>query len=344
MILTCPACGTRYAVKDGAIPPGGRQVRCASCKNSWHQDPEGEEAQPRQGVGAGEEDGTAPQATAEAASHPRGETERAPADPALGDYAHPDVPMGDVERTEDPDSSPLPEAGPVGLVPETEASPLPEPEAEPPVMTEPVAEPEPEPVLPTSPGTPMAAVNADPQAQQLAGSPSDDFADYGYGQHEAEAPRRRGLVGLLLALLLIAALVAAFWFLAPVEWKQRLGIAQSDNSPLVVQLDETNRRTLASGNELLEVTGKVINPTDQPQRVPQIEAMLRSLQQKVVYRWTIPPPAPVLAPGGSATFNSAELLTVPADAACLSVTTVAAEKAPLEPCTAQSQQVEVQPS
>ena len=40
MILTCPSCGTQYVVKDGAIPPEGRQVRCASCKHSWHQDPE----------------------------------------------------------------------------------------------------------------------------------------------------------------------------------------------------------------------------------------------------------------------------------------------------------------
>ena len=40
MILTCPACSTKYVVKDGAIPPAGRQVRCASCKESWHQDPE----------------------------------------------------------------------------------------------------------------------------------------------------------------------------------------------------------------------------------------------------------------------------------------------------------------
>ncbi|HEV2044101.1 MAG TPA: zinc-ribbon domain-containing protein [Sphingomicrobium sp.] len=40
MILTCPACGTKYVVKDGAIPPAGRQVRCASCKNSWHQAPD----------------------------------------------------------------------------------------------------------------------------------------------------------------------------------------------------------------------------------------------------------------------------------------------------------------
>ena len=37
MILTCPSCGTQYVVKDGAIPPGGRQVRCAACKHSWHE-------------------------------------------------------------------------------------------------------------------------------------------------------------------------------------------------------------------------------------------------------------------------------------------------------------------
>ena len=40
MILTCPACDTKYVVKDDAIPPGGRQVRCASCKHSWHQEPD----------------------------------------------------------------------------------------------------------------------------------------------------------------------------------------------------------------------------------------------------------------------------------------------------------------
>ena len=46
MILTCPACVTKYVVKDDAIPPQGRQVRCASCKHSWHQDPEAVERCP----------------------------------------------------------------------------------------------------------------------------------------------------------------------------------------------------------------------------------------------------------------------------------------------------------
>jgi predicted Zn finger-like uncharacterized protein len=38
MILTCPACATRYLVDPAAIGTTGRTVRCARCQKTWHQD------------------------------------------------------------------------------------------------------------------------------------------------------------------------------------------------------------------------------------------------------------------------------------------------------------------
>jgi predicted Zn finger-like uncharacterized protein len=37
MILTCPACFTRYQADAAKFPPAGRDVRCAKCGHVWHQ-------------------------------------------------------------------------------------------------------------------------------------------------------------------------------------------------------------------------------------------------------------------------------------------------------------------
>ena len=74
----------------------------------------------------------------------------------------------------------------------------------------------------------------------------------------------------------------------------------------------SDRTQLASGNEFLNISGRIINPTDEQQQVPPIHAQLHDASGKVVYKWTIPPPAKTLPPGGSASFNSAELNIPPA--------------------------------
>jgi hypothetical protein len=55
----------------------------------------------------------------------------------------------------------------------------------------------------------------------------------------------------------------------------------------------------------------VINPTSEEQRVPPLQAQLRSANGAVVYSWTIAPPARMLPPGASASFNSAEVNVPP---------------------------------
>lgn len=78
----------------------------------------------------------------------------------------------------------------------------------------------------------------------------------------------------------------------------------------VVPLDifvtqKPQRRKMASGNELLEITGRVVNPTDQVQPVPDIRAELRDRQDRVVYGWTITRPVARLKPGAATEFDSA---------------------------------------
>ena len=292
MILTCPSCGTQYVVKDGAIPPQGRQVRCASCRHSWHQEPEAAEAG---APAAAEADGEsiAGAALIEPRSGPEAE-ERAyteamvAADSAGGEPAEavpadsgPEVPAGYAP------ADPLAPPGD-GLVEE-----VPVAAAADEVEADFGQEPDPEPA-------------------------DDDFSPFRY--EPEEAPRRRSpLLTLLLVALAIAALAAAFWFLAPAEWKQRVGIAGAGETPLQLMMTHSDRQKLASGNELLAVSGRVINPTDESQDVPPIRAQLRSATGQLVYSWTIAPPARTLPPGASATFNSAEV-NVPAGGDELTIT------------------------
>jgi hypothetical protein len=72
-----------------------------------------------------------------------------------------------------------------------------------------------------------------------------------------------------------------------------------------------DRQQLESGNQLLTISGRVINPTSNEQDVPPLQARLTDRSGKVVYKWTIEPPARSLAAGASASFNSAEMNVPP---------------------------------
>ncbi len=286
MILTCPACATQYRLKDDAIPPEGRQVRCAACKHKWHED----------GAGAG---------TAEPVSADDGAVGHWPpgseaATPHISDETGIGPPPPDPEQIEKIEAT----------VPEAEA------------RDQTIADnPEPE-VPPQAEASSYDAQIAAPSEQ--GPEPSDAFPpqDDGFvaipAMRYEDEPEPRSKLGWIIGLILVVvAAAAAFYFLAPPEYKARAGIAEAGESPLEVIVTTRDRQRLASGNELVAISGRVINNTDRLQAVPPIHAELRDeVSNKLVYQWIIPPPARSLAPGTAAGFNSTEL-NVPAGAEML---------------------------
>jgi predicted Zn finger-like uncharacterized protein len=264
MILTCPSCGTQYAVKDGAIQEGGRKVRCAACGHSWHQDPltEVPATEPEE-VAAIPPEIAEPEEPAEAI-----ETEAGPGD----------VPQA--YETIDPIAPGAP------LVEPPAAIPVPPPEDAPSLA------------VPIGDEDDRWDLRKEiPDAEEIEAVESETRSDRS----------RTWVMAILLTIALVVALALAFWFLAPDSLRQQIGLAAASPSPLQIAPGTPERQKLASGNELVVVSGRVINPSSRPQPVPAIEAQLRDRSGRLLYSWTIAPPARSLPPGGSATFNSAEM-------------------------------------
>ena len=257
MILTCPACQKKYLIPDSAIGIEGRQVRCAACRHSWFEDAP---------------DGLVAPAPAEHSMVPEAPIAPAPAD------AEPSAPHHDT----------------------TQAPPH-EPPSEP-VNTPTTATPDPGKALPpswTSPDAPTdsgALSEAAPEVEQ-----DDDYDPYAHAppfRARRNTSRRWTIAAAIVSLLLFAGLGAIYYFATP-NFLAKLGIPIGEiDTPLITQFtsDRGPKEGMPATAPFVIIHGQIINPTDQPQRVPDIIAELLDGHGRVVYSWTVTPSRRTVGP------------------------------------------------
>ncbi|MCW6531463.1 MULTISPECIES: MJ0042-type zinc finger domain-containing protein [Sphingomonas] len=172
------------------------------------------------------------------------------------------------------------------------------------------------PPAPPAPPAPLAGI---PQPAEVAPPPSpvaapdyDAFAHRPPFRPRRDQSRRWTIAAVAAGVLMLVAVAAIIWMSAP-GLAQQLGLSFGPGeSPLRLVDNPIERREMANGSELFAISGKVLNPSDTRQRVPDIRADLRDAKGRIVFSWTITPQQRSLGPKGSIDFNSAKL-DVPAN-------------------------------
>jgi hypothetical protein len=166
---------------------------------------------------------------------------------------------------------------------------------------------------PVFPAAPPASASPSANHRDVIHEPSnrgdiDAFAHAPPFRPKINPTKRWTMAAAAGAVLLIGGIGAVQYFGTP-NLAAKLGLPGGYvDVPLLLEVPiKPERRLLESGNELFAIRGKVVNPTADQQRVPDILAELRDAQGRVVYGWTITPPKRTIAAKGSIEFNSAEV-------------------------------------
>lgn len=152
------------------------------------------------------------------------------------------------------------------------------------------------------------AAPAPPPPAEPASSPEPAYAqEEGSYLHPRRNPAKRWTIAAIVAAALMTAAVVAINYFGLPAFSERLGIPVQSGDALRIVDEAAVPRRLESGNELFEVSGAILNQTDEVQRVPQIRAELKDGNNRTIYSWSIAPPVSEIQPGGRVAFDSAEI-------------------------------------
>lgn len=158
---------------------------------------------------------------------------------------------------------------------------------------------------------PLAASDAAVEEQDY-----DAFAHRPPFRPRRNPARRRTIAAVAVGVAMLAGVGAILYSGDPgVATQLGLGLGEAAATPLQIQQYPIDRRDLPTGSELFAVSGRIVNPSNTRQPVPNIRAELRDGPgdgSRVVFSWTITPQRRSLAPGEIVEFNSAQF-DVPAN-------------------------------